>query len=308
MIETALARNQTFAAEDGYEGAGPKENTMGTESRPDDAYTSIWSRSGEIEYAKLTDGTRLRYLKAGSGPARSPPPQPESTSAFGLYAATITVALLLAALGDRAMSDDVAIGTILAWLLGLGVFFLDLFNQSSSGGNGITAARTLYGSIFGLSTHEAGLAAIVGAALILGILLIARPLLFATIDPRVAAARGLPVAALGTGFLVLVGVDAALTTQIVGALLMLGLIAVPAGAAHRLTGNAYLALGLSSAFALASLWLGVLLAYQIPTLPPSSAIIGVAAAIYGLCLIATFRPGKSAHASNIANGGRLRST
>jgi zinc/manganese transport system permease protein len=227
---------------------------------------------------------------------------------FGLYAATIAVALLLAALGDRAMSDDVAIGTILAWVLGLGVLFLDLFNQSSSGGNGIIAARTLFGSIFGLSSHDAGLAAIVGAALILGILLIARPLLFATIDPRVAAARGLPVAALGTGFLLLVGIDAALTTQIVGALLMLGLIAVPAGAAHRLTANAYLALGLSSTFALASLWLGVLLAYQIPTLPPSSSIIAVAAAIYGLCLITTFRPGKPAQASNIAKRARLRST
>jgi zinc/manganese transport system permease protein len=227
---------------------------------------------------------------------------------FGLYAATIAVALLLAALGDRAMSDDVAIGTILAWVLGLGAFFLDLFNRSSNGGNGIIAARTLFGSIFGLSTKETELGAIVGSALILGILLIARPLLFATIDPGVAAARGLPVAALGTGFLLLAGVDAALTTQIVGALLMLGLIAVPAGAAHRLTANAYLALGLSSAFALASLWLGVLLAYLIPTLPPSSAIIGVAGAIYGLCVVTTFRPAKSAHTGTIGSGARLRST
>jgi zinc/manganese transport system permease protein len=206
---------------------------------------------------------------------------------FGLFAATIAVALLLAALGDRAMSDDVAIGTILAWILGLGVFFLDLFNQSSSGGNGITAARTLFGSIFGLSSHDAELAAVVSAIVILATLLIARPLLLATIDPRVAAARGLPVAALGTGFLLLVGIDAALTTQVVGALLMLGLIAVPAGAAHRLTPNAYLALTLSSTFALASLWLGILLAYAIPTLPPSTAIVGIAASIYALAFIIT---------------------
>jgi len=203
---------------------------------------------------------------------------------FGLFAATITVALLLAALGDRAMSDDVAIGTILAWVLGLGAFFLDLFNRSSNGGNGITAARTLF------SNGEAELADIGGALLVLGILFISRPLLFATIDPRVAAARGLPVAALGTGFLLLVGVDAALITEIVGALLMLGLIAVPAGAAHRLTANAYLALALSSAFALASLWLGITLAYLIPSLPPSSAIIGVAAALYTLSFAATSRP------------------
>src|SRR5579862_7547854 len=212
---------------------------------------------------------------------------------FGLFAATIAVALLLAALGDRAMSDDVAIGTILAWVLGLGAFFLDLFNHSSSGGNGITAARTLFGSIFGLSSQDAKVAAVVSAILMLAILLIARPLLLATIDPRVAAARGVPVAALGTGFLVLVGIDAALTTQVVGALLMLGLIAVPAGAAHRLTANAYLALTLSSTFALASLWLGITLAYLVPSLPPSSAIIGVAAALYVLSFAAAAARGGS---------------
>ena len=208
---------------------------------------------------------------------------------FGLFAATIAVALLLAALGERALSDDVAVGTILAWVLGLGALFLDLFNRSSNGGSGITAARTLFGSIFGLSGGDARLAALVGTALLAIVALIARPLLFATIDPKVAAARGLPVALLGTGFLALVGVDAALTTQIVGALLMLGLIAVPAGAAHRFTANAYLALTLSSLFALVSLWLGVALAYTVPSLPPSSAIIGVATALYLLSLAVTAR-------------------
>jgi zinc/manganese transport system permease protein len=208
---------------------------------------------------------------------------------FGLFAATVVVALLLAALGERAMSDDVAIGTILAWVLGLGALCLDLFNRSSSGGNGIVAARTLFGSIFGLSGGQARLAAGVGAALVLALAAIARPLLFATIDPKVAATRGLPVTALGAGFLALVGIDAALTTQVVGALLMLGLIAVPAGAAHRLTANAYLALLLSSVIALAALWAGVALSYAIPSLPPSSAVVGVAAAIYVLAFV-TRRP------------------
>ncbi|MGH3008411.1 MAG: metal ABC transporter permease [Gaiellaceae bacterium] len=203
----------------------------------------------------------------------------------GLFAATIAVALLLATLGERAMSDDVAIGTVLAWILGLGAFFLDLFNRSSDGGNGIVATRTLFGSIFGLSRSQAELAAAIGAGLVLALAAIARPLLFATIDPKVAAARGLPVAALGASFLALVGVDAALTTQVIGALLMLGLIAVPAGAAHRLTANTYLALTLSSLFAVASLWLGIAFAYIVRSLPPSSAIIGVAATIYLLSFL-----------------------
>lgn len=206
---------------------------------------------------------------------------------LGLFAATIAVALLLAAFGERAQSDDVAIGVVFAWVLGLGAFFLDLFNRSSNGGNGVIAARTLFGSIFGLAGGQAVLAAAVGAALVVVLAAIARPLLFSTIDPRVAAAAGVPVAALGTGFLVLVGIDAALTTQVIGALLMLGLIAAPAGAAHRLTASPYLALGLSSLFALVSLWLGIVLAYTIPSLPPSSAVIGVAVGIYLLSFAAT---------------------
>jgi len=223
---------------------------------------------------------------------------------FGLFGATLVVALLLAALGDRAsVGDDVAIGTTLAWVLGLGAFFLDLFNRSSHGGNGIIAARTLFGSIFSLSSGQAYVGAVIGVLLVLVLALIARPLLFATIDPRVAAARGLPVAALGTGCLVLVGVDAALTTQVVGALLMLGLIALPAGAAHRLTANAYLALGLSSVFAVASLWLGLVLAYEVPSVPPSSAIIGVAAAIYLCSFAAAAWPATPSSRQSVAESG-----
>jgi zinc/manganese transport system permease protein len=206
---------------------------------------------------------------------------------FGLFAATVVVALLLALLGDRAASDDVAIGTTLAWMLGLGALFLDLFNRSSQGGNGAIAARTLFGSIFGLDGGQARLAAAIGVALFVVMLVIARPLLCATIDPKVAGAQGLPVTALGAGFLVLVGLDAAEATQVVGALLMLGLIALPAGAAHRLTASPYLAVALSSALAVASLWLGLVLAYEVPSVPPSSAIIGVAGAIYVLSLVAS---------------------
>jgi len=70
---------------------------------------------------------------------------------------------------------------------------------------------------------------------------------------------------------------------------MLGLIAVPAATAHRITANPYLALSLSALVALASLWLGITLAYAIPSLPPSSAIIGVAATAYLIALLATAR-------------------
>jgi zinc/manganese transport system permease protein len=198
----------------------------------------------------------------------------------GLFAATVFVAALLAAIGERARVDDVTIGIVFVGVLGLGVFFLDKFNQSANGGNGIIAARTLFGSIFGLSSGQAQLAALIGIAVVAGVTAIARPLLFATIDPQVATSRGVPVGLVGAGFLVLLGLVAAEATQAVGALLLLGLIAAPGGAALKLTANAYLALALSCLFALASVVLGIVGAYVIPSLPPSTAIIGIAAAIY----------------------------
>ena len=105
---------------------------------------------------------------------------------------------------------------------------------------------------------------------------IARPLLFASIDEAVAAARGVPVRALGFVFLALVGVTAAAATQAVGALLLLGLLAAPAGAAQRLTARPFLALWLSAGIAVASMWIGLSIAYAAPSVPPSFAILAVA--------------------------------
>jgi zinc/manganese transport system permease protein len=224
---------------------------------------------------------------------------------LGLFAATILIALLLAALGEQARADDVTIGTVFVWILGLGVFFLDLFNSGSGGGSGITAARTLFGSIFGLGTGQAQLAAAVGVGVLAALLVIARPLLFSTIDAQVATAHGVPVALLGTVFLVLLGIVAGEATQAVGALLMLGLIAAPAGAAHRLTARPYLALLLSSLFALASIWIGVTVAYLISSLPPSTAIIGTATIIYLLSYVATLR--RSSESPSAVSGSQRRS-
>jgi zinc/manganese transport system permease protein len=202
----------------------------------------------------------------------------------GLFAATISVALLLGAIGPRAGAEDVAIGVLFAWVLGLGVLFLALFAGGSSGGDGGIGARALFGSIFGLSGGDARLAAAVGAAIVVGVLVLARPLLFASVDPVVAGTRGVRVRALGLAFLALLGATTAEATQAVGALLLLGLLAAPAGAAQRITANPYLGLGLSGGLALIAMWLGLALSYWIPSLPPSSAIIGVAAAAYLLAL------------------------
>jgi zinc/manganese transport system permease protein len=211
---------------------------------------------------------------------------------IGLFAATIAVALVLGGIGERASADDVTIGIVFAWILGLGVFFLALFSTGSGGGNGLLGARALFGSIFGLSAADARLAAVIGACIVAATVAIARPLLFASVDPGVAAARGVPVRALGLGFLVLLGATAGEATQAVGALLLLGLLAAPAGAATRLTANPYLALGLSAALAVAAMWLGLAVSYAVPSLPPSTAVIATATAIYLLAFLLTAATGR----------------
>jgi zinc/manganese transport system permease protein len=201
---------------------------------------------------------------------------------IGLFTATIAIALLMGSLGRRGLADDVVIGNIFAWILGLGVFFLTVYTTSRSTANGSAGVTVLFGSIFGLRSSDAVVAAAIGVILCLLMVVLARPLLFATLDPAVAAARGVPVRLLGLGFLALVGACTAEATQAVGALLLLGLLAAPAGAAGRLTIHPYRALGLSGVLAVADMWAGLGLSYAVPVLPPSFAILAVSAAGYVL--------------------------
>jgi zinc/manganese transport system permease protein len=207
----------------------------------------------------------------------------------GVFAATILGGVLMGLLGDKARADDVTIGSLFAWTLGLGVLFLSIFMTHDSAGNGTAGVRVLFGSIFGLSGSDvrtAVLLAVLATALVIAI---SRPLLFASLDDAVAAAQGVHVRALGVGFLALLGLVAAQATQAVGALLLLGLLAAPAGAAHRLTVNPYRGLALSALLSVGAIWIGLTLAYVFPALPPSSMIIAAAVGIYALALAATTR-------------------
>jgi zinc/manganese transport system permease protein len=211
----------------------------------------------------------------------------------GLYASTILAGILLGLLGDRARADDVTIGSFFAWTLGLGVLFLSIFTTRSSAGNSTGGVRVLFGSIFGLSTSDVRVSVVLASTASILLLAIARPLLFASLDSAVAAARGVPIRSLGLGFLGLVGLVAAQATQAVGALLLLGLLSAPAGAAHRLTTNPFRGLLLSAVLAVAAVWLGLTLSYTFPTLPPSSMIVASAVGIYILAVAARSATGAS---------------
>ncbi|MBO0770107.1 MAG: metal ABC transporter permease [Actinobacteria bacterium] len=199
---------------------------------------------------------------------------------LGLFVATIAVAVGLGILGTRGRADDVVIGNVFAWVLGIGVFFLTFYTTSRSSSNGTAGISVLFGSIFGLSSGQAVTTAAIGAGIAVVVVLISRPLLFASLDEAVAAARGVPVRALGIGFLAAVGATAAEATQAVGALLLLGLLAAPAATALLLTARPYRGLAISACLAVAEMWAGLGLAFAAPALPPSFAIIAVAAAAY----------------------------
>ena len=100
------------------------------------------------------------------------------------------------------------------------------------------------------------------------------------VDEAVAAARGVPVRLLGVAFLALVGVVCAESTQAVGGLLVLGLIAAPAGAAHRLTSRPYLGILLSAVIGVGAMWAGLAFSFYVPTVPPSFSIMSAAALAY----------------------------
>ncbi len=222
----------------------------------------------------------------------------------GLFAATVLVGagIGLLGLGGRggrgqartggaggSAAQDTAIGIVFTFVLGLGVFFLTLFGMSAGGGAGIQAAHTLFGSIYGLGGGEARVAAAVALAATVGVLAIARPLLFVSLAADVAAARGVPARALSVAFLALLGVVAAGATQAVGALLLLGLLTGPAAAAHRLTGRPYAGVALAGALAVGAMWGGLALSYAVPRLPPSTAIVALAIGVYAVAALVDTR-------------------
>jgi len=230
-------------------------------------------------------------------------------AALGLFGATIAGSLVMGALGGRARGRDVAIGVTFAWILGLGALFLTLYTTSRSASNGAAGVTILFGSIFGITTARAFIAAGVGAAVSLATLALARPLVFSSVDPDVAAARGLPVRTLGLAFMVIVGVTVGEAVQAIGALLIFGLLVTPPLTAQLLTARPYAALALSAALSVASMWAGLTLSYVLPRIPPSFLVVAVAFAAYLVVVVAGAIRGRYAQkVSGNARSERIAAT
>ncbi|HEY7295649.1 MAG TPA: metal ABC transporter permease [Dehalococcoidia bacterium] len=186
------------------------------------------------------------------------------SATLGFFAFCIVAALVIAVLprggGARGFSDESAVvGTVQALALAGGFLFVSLYHGFLNGVNSL-----LFGSFLGVTDGQVvTLLALAGVALVV-LLIIGRPLLFASIDSDVAAAHGVPVRRLSLLFLVLLGVAAAEVSQITGTLLVFALLVVPAATAQLLTPHPLKSLALAVALGLAITWSGLAVAYYSP--------------------------------------------
>ncbi len=181
-----------------------------------------------------------------------------ASATYGLFVFAIVAALLIAAVPAGLGEQSAVTGTVQAFALACGFLFLSLH-----GGFLASVNALLFGSFLGITTQQV-LVLLLAAAVALAVLAgLARPLLFASVDPGVAGARGVPVRALSLGFLVLLGVAAAEASQITGTLLVFALLVVPAAAAQRLTPSPLRSVVVTVLLGVAITWLALFLAYFI---------------------------------------------
>jgi zinc/manganese transport system permease protein len=181
----------------------------------------------------------------------------------GYFVFCLGAALVIAALpqqGNRGYTEQSAlIGTVQAFALASGMLFVSLYRGFLNGTNAL-----LFGSFLGITSGQVVVLALVAAAALAVLAAIGRPLLFASVDPEVAAAHGVPTRTLGTAFLLLLGVTAAEVSQITGALLVFALLVLPPATAQLLSARPWRSLLLSVLLAVATVWIALFIAYYSP--------------------------------------------
>jgi zinc/manganese transport system permease protein len=218
----------------------------------------------------------------------------------GALAGAIVAALVLGLLSRRSSEHDSVIGAVLSFGLGVGVLLLWFYPGRASNKFGL-----LVGQIVGVDFASIALLAGSGIAVLLVLLVIYRPLLFASVDPDVAKARGVPVGGLSVVFAVLVGVATALGVQTVGALLVLALMITPAAAAARVTASPLRATVLAVVFAETAALGGFILSLA-PGAPVSAFVTAISFLIYLVCWTISVVRGRSTSATPLPDAVQLR--
>jgi zinc/manganese transport system permease protein len=199
----------------------------------------------------------------------------------GAFVGSLVVATLIATLGARPHERDSAIGSILAFGLGIGVLLLGYYH-----GFATEATNILFGNIFGVSGTQIVVLIVISAAVVVVMAVWYRPLLFASVDPDVAEARGVPVRRLGLLFLLVLALTVTGAAQVVGTLLVLSLAITPAAAAQRLTANPLRVAILSVVFAVVAADGGLVASFEASTVKASVLIVSISFALYLLARIA----------------------
>jgi zinc/manganese transport system permease protein len=178
---------------------------------------------------------------------------------LGLLLFTSVGGMGISVLGPRASHRDVQIGTVLAFMLGLGVLFISLYS-----GYATEAYSILFGEILGISSVDVLVTAIAAVVILCAVAFVYRPLLFASLDEDVAEAKGLHMHMLGIVFMLLVALATSIAVQVVGVLLIFSLMVTPAAIAQRLAKRPWRAVVMSVSVSLMATWLGLFVAFYEP--------------------------------------------
>jgi zinc/manganese transport system permease protein len=178
-------------------------------------------------------------------------------SVWGLVGFTVAAGIGMGLMGDRISGRDVVIGVVLALALGFGLLFLHYYTAFAA-----QATALLFGNV--LAVDRAMIVTLIGLGAITlgGLAVIMRPLIFATLQPELAEAKGVPVRFVSTAFLAIVALAVSESAQIVGVLLVFALMVGPPATAQRLVVGLWSGMALSAAIALLEAWLGITIAYQ----------------------------------------------
>ena len=197
-------------------------------------------------------------------------------SVWGLVGFTVAAGIGMGLMGDRLSGRDVAIGVVLALALGFGLLFLHYYTAFAA-----QATALLFGNV--LAVDPATIVTLIGlgAITLAALAAIMRPLLFASLQPELAEAKGVPLRFLSTAFLAIVALAVSESAQIVGILLVFALMVGPPATAQRLVTGLWIGMALSAAIALAEAWLGIAVAYYTDW-PVSFCIATLSAAGYFL--------------------------
>ncbi len=193
---------------------------------------------------------------------------------IGLLLFTSAGGVSMAVLGRRAASRDVQIGTVLAFMLGLGVLFISLYT-----GYATEAYSILFGEILGISSNDVLITLGASIVILVTMAIVYRPLLFASLDEDVAEAKGLPMLPLGIIFMLLVAIATSFAVQVVGVLLIFALMVTPAAIAQRITKRPGRGMVISVVVALAATWTGIFISFYEPY-PVSFFITSIVFALY----------------------------